>query len=268
MKSYTTAEYTLTLQRPRLAGSVVTLAYFTDLHNCCSIEETEELTRRIDSLHPDLVLCGGDSIVASPGKEVGEAVRFLQSIALRYPLIIGTGNHEYRSRIYPETYGNMYEQYRDPLLNTANLFLLENTHRLFYAKGVPLRIYGFELPRFYYKRFRRHPVPVQEISRIFGRPDSREVSILLSHNPASLPACLEWGADLSLFGHYHGGVLRFGKHSGLVSPDFRPFPSNVYGHFQIGGKHGIISSGCGEHTIPVRIHNPREVVGIRLMITD
>ena len=223
---------------------------------------------RIVGIQPDLVLCGGDSIVASPGKEVGGAVNFLKSIALRFPLVIGTGNHEYRARLYPETYGLMYEQYRKPLLSAKNVYLLENSHRLFHTAGVPLRIYGFELPRFYYKRFRRHPVPVREISRIFDSPDSGSVTVLLSHNPASLPACLEWGADLSLFGHYHGGILRFGKHSGLVSPEFRPFPSNVYGHFQTEGKHGIISSGCGEHTIPLRIHNPREVVSIIINITD
>ena len=268
MKSYTTTEYTLPLKFPSFAGGTATLAFFTDMHNCCGPAEAEELISRIDSLHPDLVLCGGDSIVASPGKEVESAVRFLQCIAARFPLVIGTGNHEYRAGLYPETYGRMFQLYREPLVHTENLWLLENTHRLFKAGGIPLHIYGFELPRFYYKRLRRHSVPVQELRHVFGAPDKEAVTILLSHNPASLPACLEWGADLTLCGHYHGGILRLGRHSGLISPEFRPFPSNVYGHFQKEDKHGIISSGCGEHTIPLRIHNPREVVGIHLVFTD
>ena len=267
MKPYTTAKYTISLARPGYTGRKVTLAYFTDLHNCCNPEEAEELMKRITALHPDLVLCGGDSIVASPGKEVDGAVRFLQRIARQFPLAIGTGNHEYRARLYPETYGRMYDEYRKPLQHTENVYLLENTHHLFYVADLPICIYGFELPRYYYRRFRPHAVPVREISTIFDSPDKTAVSVLLSHNPASLPACLEWGADLTLSGHYHGGILRFGKHSGLISPEFRLFPNNVYGHFQNGAKHGIISSGCGEHTIPVRIHNPREVVGIHISIT-
>ena len=36
--------------------------------------------------------------------------------------------------------------------------------------------------------------------------------------------------------------------------------SGVSGHFRKGRKHMIVSAGLGEHTIPVRLHNPRELV--------
>ncbi|MBQ9322557.1 MAG: metallophosphoesterase [Eubacterium sp.] len=268
MKPYTTTRYALSLSLPAYAGCRLKLAYFTDMHNCCRPEEAEEVMTRISILKPDLVLCGGDSIVARPGEEVCDTVQFLLRIAQHFPLVIGTGNHEYRARLYPETYGSMYDDYREPLTGPDNICLLENAQRLFTVNGVPMRLYGFDLPRSYYKRFRRKTVPAKEIGRVFGAPDRESVTILLSHNPASLPACMEWGANLTLCGHYHGGILRIGRHSGLVSPEFRPFPSNVYGHFQTEDKHGIISSGCGEHTIPLRIRNPREIVSIILIITD
>ena len=268
MKSYITTEYNISLPYTSCAGSEIKLAFFSDMHNCCNYGEAEELYTRLKALKPDLVLCGGDSIVASPGKKTDGAVKFLRRVAEQFPLVIGTGNHEFRARLYPETYGTMYASYHDPMLKTDNVYLLENTHRLFTVGNVPVRVYGFELPRIYYRRFRKNHVPSEEISSIFGEPDSKAVTILLSHNPVTLPACLEWGADLTLFGHAHGGIMRIGSHSGLISPEFRLFSSNVYGHFQINGKHGIISSGCGEHTIPVRVHNPREVVGIHMTITD
>ena len=269
MKSYATVEYTIELHHPAFCtGRSFTAAYFSDLHTCCDPYESREIEERLHALEPDLVLCGGDSITAIPGMPVKDTVRFLQRIAAQYPLVIGTGNHEYRARLYPDMYGSMYDSYKKPLLETENVYLLENAVQDFKAGDVPVKIYGFDLPRMYFHRLKRKKVPKEEISRVFGRPDEESVSILLSHNPAALKACLEWGADLTLFGHYHGGIMRFGSNRGLISPEFRPFPGNAYGHFQNGEKHGIISSGCGEHTVSVRIRNPREIVGIHIHITD
>ncbi len=268
MKRYVTSEYEITVSCPPYAGRSFTLAFFTDLHNCCRPDERMEIISRIVALNPDLVLCGGDSIVAVPGTSTESAVKFLQHIAAQFPLVIGTGNHEYRTRLYPETYGSMYSAYREPLSCTDNVFLLENEQRLFRPADIPVRIYGFELPREYYRRFgKRRTVPVSELSRVFGSCDRDCVTVLLSHNPAALPACLEWGADLTLSGHYHGGIMRLGEHRGLISPEFRLFPNDVFGRFETGGKHAIISSGCGEHTLPVRLCNPREIVGIRISVT-
>ena len=72
---------------------------------------------------------------------------------------------------------------------------------------------------------------------------------------------------MTLCGHYHGGVWRFGKHRGLISPDFRLFP-RAHGLFRKDGRNVIISAGLGEHTIPVRIHNPRELVILELSVKE
>ena len=261
MQAYQTVFYTLHLPHTGYHDKQVRIAFFSDLHSCCSAEEKAEILKRLDELHPDVVLCGGDSIVAVPGHSVQEPVRFLREIAGQYRLVIGTGNHEYRSRLYPETYGTMYRDYRDALA-CQNIDILENAELRITLSGLPLHLYGFDMPREYYGRIRRKVLPVSEIRNIFGKPDPDAVSILLAHNPRALGAYQEWGADLTLCGHYHGGIMRIGRHYGLISPELRPFPSRAYGHFQKNGKHVIISSGCGEHTIPVRVHNPREIVGI------
>ena len=75
MKTYKTAEYSFSISRPSYAGNSVKLAYFTDMHNCCSPKEAEELEGRLFSLEPDLVLCGGDSIIARPGEPVERSVK-------------------------------------------------------------------------------------------------------------------------------------------------------------------------------------------------
>ncbi len=71
---------------------------------------------------------------------------------------------------------------------------------------------------------------------------------------------LKWGADISLSGHYHGGVMQLGKNRGLVSPDPCILPGKAHGMFEIQNRFEIISAGLGEHTIPVRLNNPRELV--------
>ncbi len=244
---------------------VLHISYFTDLHSCCSDREKSEFMRILKHSAPDIVLCGGDSIVAIPGKSVLPAVRFLESIASEYPLYIGTGNHEYRARLYPETYGTMYEEYRKAL-DDVNCQLLENTDCRISLKGIPVRICGFDMPAHYYSRFHNHAVPVRELQQVFGDCDDTFFTILLAHHPKMMHPAFTWGADLTLCGHYHGGIMRFGDHRGLISPDLRPFPGNAYGHFQSGKKHAIISSGCGEHSIPVRIGNPREIVSLNITV--
>ena len=129
--------------------------------------------------------------------------------------------------------------------------------------AAPEEIYGYAMDRTYYNRFYRGPLPVSELMDHLGKPDPARYGILLAHHPAYRSSYASYGADLTLSGHYHGGVVGLGAHRGLVTPDFRLFSKNCRGLFLTGGTCQIISAGTGEHTIPVRIWNRRE-----LIITD
>mgnify|MGYP006870773480 CR=1 FL=1 len=86
------------------------------------------------------------------------------------------------------------------------------------------------MDRTYYNRFYRGPLPVSELTDHLGKPDPARYGILLAHHPptASL-LCIIWIADLTLSGHYHGGVVGLGAHRGLVTPDFRLFRKTAAG---------------------------------------
>ena len=131
------------------------------------------------------------------------------------------------------------------------------------ADAAPEEIYGYAMDRTYYNRFYRGPLPVSELMDHLGKPAPARYGILLAHHPAYRSSYASYGADLTLSGHYHGGVVGLGAHRGLVTPDFRLFSKNCRGLFLTGGTCQIISAGTGEHTIPVRIWNRRE-----LIITD
>ena len=80
------------------------------------------------------------------------AMDFVKAVASRHPVFYANGNHEYRLRIYPEIYGDMYEQFLDTILNAGVIHLVnESAYTKF--KNLPVAIHGFEADRGYYHRF-------------------------------------------------------------------------------------------------------------------
>ena len=258
--------YNINVRRKGLGTGDIRLAFFSDLHNCENGRENEKLFGLLDEMQPDLVLVGGDIPVSKPGMSLDTALSFLERLAGSYTVLCANGNHEYRMKLYPEVYGDMGERYFCAL-RSLPMTLLENRHARLRVNGIPLRICGYEMDRKYYRRFSRQGLPVSEISQYFGEPSDREYTVLLAHHPGYRRTYFEWGADLTLSGHYHGGVMRLGAHRGLITPDFRLFCDKCYGRCDEKGRTALVTSGAGEHTIPLRLFNPREIVEIHLKFT-
>jgi hypothetical protein len=87
-----------------------------------------------------------------------------------------------------------------------------------------------------------------------------EFSILIAHNPDYFDDYARWGADLTLSGHIHGGLVRLPFLGGVLSPKLKLFPKYDYGYFETGGKRMIITGGLGAHNPKIRINNPPELV--------
>lgn len=236
--------------------------FISDLHNMTYGPENCELLELVRQQKPDAVLIGGDQIVAKPGQPLEPGLSAVKMLAEEYPVYYACGNHEYRLKLYPEVYGDAYERFREILAGTKAVYL-ENETAAFWKNGLQVLIYGFEMKREYYERFCRRQLPVTELTDVFGTPPKEAFSILLAHHPWYTQAYDCFGADVTLSGHYHGGVVGFGNR-GLVSPDFRLFPKNCHGCCEKDGHYRIVSAGCGEHTIPVRLHNPRELVVLEI----
>ena len=264
MKKTAITDYRIKINRTEAGTGTVRAVYITDLHNAVWNNDPDCLPGIIEGIRPDLILCGGDMIVAHPRDNVKAALYFMNRMLDIAPVCFGLGNHEFRSRIYPETYGTMYGDFMDPLLERG-MILLDNGRTDMSVNGLNLAVYGLSIPRANYRRFQDVPLQTGKIRSLIGSPDRERVSILLAHNPKYCASYLKWGADLTLCGHYHGGIAGLGKNRGLVSPGLEPFPAYARGSVRKGEKTLIISSGLGEHTVPVRINNPRELV--RLEIT-
>ena len=236
--------------------------FLTDLHGNRFGENNGDLIRTIHGIDPHLILCGGDMNIRSDPSTLETAETLLSSLAAFRPVVMAPGNHESGMKRIPE-YKPLYKEYLKKL-KRAGVILLINGRHGFEIGNQPVVVTGTELSRKYYK----NPFPPMltsgNLSRLAGDPEPGAFNILLSHNPRYADAYFGWGADLTLSGHTHGGVVRFGEHIGAISPQDLLFPRYCCGDFYRNGCALIVSAGLGEHTIPLRIHDPRELIVIRV----
>ena len=178
----------------------IRIVFISDLHNVSIGEQNKLLLNKIDSLAPDLVLLGGDTIIGKPNKAMDTGLDFIKALGEKYPLCVANGNHEYRLKIYPETYGDMYEQYLEAI-EKAGVTLLSNKSVTISSKDTSITIHGLELDRKYYSRFKKQGLSVTDVEDYLGSIDDDKYHILLAHNPRYGKTYMDWGADLTLAGH-------------------------------------------------------------------
>lgn len=241
------------------------IVFISDLHNVEIGKQNELLLNKIEALNPDLVLLGGDIIIGKPNKPMKAGLDFIKKLGEKFKVYAANGNHEYRLKIYPETYGDMYERYAKAV-KEAGINLLNNEQASITIGNTSMVIHGLEIDRQYYSRFKKPELKVADLDNYLGpiEEDGR-YHILLAHNPRFGKSYLEWGADLTLSGHYHGGIIRLPKDMPLIGNDLQLFPPFAYGRYEENSHHLITSAGLGEHTIPLRINNPRELVVVDLV---
>lgn len=229
----------------------------SDLHNKQYGKENELLLKAIDEQKPDVILIAGDILTARPKASLEPAIDFLKRLAEKYPIFYGNGNHEHRLKLYPEVYGDMAKEYGEALAKMG-VEPLVNSCR--YLEKNNIWVYGIEIDREYYKRFTVPEMDGDYMKSVLGEPKRDGYTVLLAHNPDYFTQYVEWGADLVLSGHVHGGMVRIPGWKGVASPNITLFPKYDGGKFTEGDSQMILSRGLGMHTIPIRLFNPGELI--------
>ena len=221
-------------------------------------DNAKEVFEKIEELKPDFALIGGDLVTASPGEKADVALQFAQRLSGMCPVYYGLGNHEYRLRLYPEKYCiHGYEQ----KLKKMGIHLLDNGR---IAVDDDIEIAGFSIERYYYRRLAKHEMTSEYPKQKLGSCNEKRFQIMIAHNPEYFEAYAGWGADLTVSGHVHGGVMRLPFLGGVISPRLTLFPKYDGGMFEQNGRFMVVSRGLGTHTLPVRIFNPGELIMIEL----
>lgn len=261
MKEFRTKHYEICTEKMN-KGCEVRFALLTDLHGLVFGKEHEDLLNAIYEEKPDAILVPGDMVIRSEVESLGETEKLFLKLADDYPVYYSLGNHENRMLLHEEKRENYLAYERR--LTEAGVCFLHNEYTESSIKGHDFLFYGLELPMEYYQKPKSPKLSLKTMEELIGTPFRKGIHILLAHNPKYGNTYFSWGADLTVSGHYHGGVLRFSEHVGLTCPQFLLFPPYCCGDFHKGDRHMIVSAGIGEHTIPIRIHNPRELLIIKL----
>lgn len=242
----------------------ITCALITDLHNKVYGSDNSRLIDSIRSESPDLILCAGDLIVGTNHNSHRTALDFATRLTEIAPVYYSNGNHETECRRYAKP---KYAAYVTKL-KRAGIHLLNNKCEDIVLGSTKIHIAGLEVSLEKYIKFRKPHCDIPYIENKIGTaPSDGSYTILIAHNPEFYKIYGEWGADLTVSGHYHGGVVR-SPFSGkaLLSPYGYPFPKFGVGIKKLAPNRYIVASaGLGDHSIPIRIFDPRELVIIRIM---
>lgn len=244
------------------------IVMLADLHNRLWGQGQERLLDAIHRQAPDLILCAGDMLIGKQQAQMEHAITLFEGLAKGpVPVICSNGNHESRMRQRMARYGKQYLRYAERLQELGIRILVDETLRMTVGTA-RLAIHGYELPLKYYKKFGRLPYDTRDLERKFGNPGDGDYHILLAHNPVYFDTYASWGADLTLSGHLHGGIIRIPGIGGLITPQAKLFPKYDRGLFEQNGKYMAVSAGLGEHTVPIRIFNPPQLVCLVIRGTD
>ncbi len=252
----------------------IKICFISDLHNYYC---TPKFYEDIREYKPDIILLGGDIITAAPGKKQDKAYAFLDEVSKIAPTFMALGNHEYRAKIYPEVYKDMYPEF-EKKVKSLGIRILSNDSFIFDDNNV--KVSACEIDRFYYKRFTVKNMSKDYIASLLSECDESFYNILLAHNPDYFNNYNGYGSDLILSGHVHGGLIRLPLVDGVAHPGVRFFPKYSGGAYNDRGKHiryadsyvsskvdtirMIVSCGIGFHTLPLRLFDPGELIFVTI----
>ena len=239
----------------------LTIVQLSDLHNKSFGKDNSRLIRAIREQNPDLIIVSGDMYTSLPGKETVTAQKLMEELVKSYPVYYANGNHEQKTKEETEEFGSLYEDYRKKL-SGMGIHFLSNEH--VYLKDYNISLYGLEIHRHYYRKFRKQILGADRVQEYLGVPDPDSFHVMIAHNPDFFKDYAAWGADLVFAGHVHGGLMRLPVFGGVIAPSMKLFPKYDGGEFRDGTATMILSRGLGTHTLPIRIFNPGELVVVKL----
>lgn len=253
-----------TIHSPKIKGNGKRLVFLTDLHDKEFGPNNERLLNSIREAGPDMVLVGGDMMVAKGIGDLTRSLHFLKQLSEEFPVICANGNHELRLCREQETYGNKYREYRQALNEMGITFLSDRK----IALDHDIDLYGLNLPSEYYKP--GYPkMKAGFLEKVLGEPTGDKFSILLAHSPMFFHEYSKWGADLTLSGHFHGGTIRLPLVGGVMTPQYQfffPWCSGLYEGIQ--GRKMIVGRGLGTHSINIRFNNKPQIVVVDIRKED
>ena len=228
-------------------SNTLNIAVVSDLHNT----RHKKLIDKIREIRPDLIALTGDIIDNDyPMKYVNA---FLDEVSkLNIPVYYVTGNHEMGAL---ET-----QQFKDEI-RERGITVLEDRFLNVEINGISLTIAGIDdTYKLNISKWQR------EVTDKFADIKNQDTyKILLAHRPDLWKIYEDFGVDLAISGHAHGGQVRIPFIlNGLFSPNQGLFPKYAGGLYKHGKMNHVVSRGLSVFVKLPRVFNPPELVHIEI----
>jgi predicted MPP superfamily phosphohydrolase len=256
-----------------------TILQLSDLHSKSFGNNNQRLIRKIDELNPDIIVTTGD--MKNSINDDGEVfLHLLEQLRPKYPIYYISGNHEQIAQIKASEYSSDgHMQYMEQI-KELGITMLDDQSATVTINNDAIHLYGLVLPLRYYKAkdtpsyIGEKPFSKTFIENTIGQLDRKNYNILLTHNHLYFKDYADWGSDLTLAGHMHGGVIRIPFIGGVLSPERSFFPEYDAGKFTIEDSEMIVNRGLGNETVSFgfaqfilpRIFNRPELTMIELRV--
>lgn len=240
------------------------IVQISDLHSKLFGENNKKLIQKIKSLNPDIVVVTGD-LIDGENNNYNVALDFMKEISKLYRVYYIIGNHEQKSLI--KKYKDEYKDYFNKL-HQIDFVNLDNNKVEIVKGDSNINLYGLTVPYSCYKYLfdnqETTSIDSDFLEEKLGKVDREQFNILLAHTPFYFDEYEKWGADLTLCGHVHGGIVRLPFVGGLLSPDRKFFPKYDLGEYIKNKSTMIVSKGLGGSKVLIRVNCKPEIVNIKL----
>ena len=235
------------------------IVLISDLHEHQFGRGNEKLAEKIREQSPDLIIIDGD-MINGDSENADTAVELVRALKETAPVYYSFGNHEYS---YMEAgHEDLTEE-----LEAAGAVVLNYQSIDIDIKGNPVRLgglyeYGFETGMQSEEENERAVPYLEEYA------DTDRYLIMCAHRPESFypwDMADQWGIDLVLSGHLHGGQVIIPGVGGLYNSLDGFFPKFDYGQYKLGDSDMVITRGLGSNPkmLP-RFNNPPEIAVVEV----
>ncbi len=250
------SEYRIVSQKVPASFDGFKIMQLSDLHSKSFGSSNARLIRKINAANPDLIVMTGDMVTRSDSNH-DVFFHLAQTLGKKYPCYYVIGNHE--QNMEPDELQAFLSR-----LAEFGIRVLDNEKAELHRGNQTVNLYGMWFSLNYYKEAKhthQHKnFDSGAMQKSMGNCDPARYGILLTHNPLCFDTYADWGADLTLCGHVHGGMIRLPFLGGLLSPEREFFPKYSGGVYEQGDKKLIVSRGLGSGVFGARIFNCPEVV--------
>ena len=223
----------------------------SDLHGAAFGEGNAELLKKTAEAAPDIITVVGDLEDQFRGHDPVWVENLAQELVKIAPVYYVTGNHEW-------TVGEVLALKKS--LNEAGWTVLSNRFVPLEREGAAILLAGIDDPNGYADQKTPEAVAA-ELYAEHGDP----FWIPLAHrNNRFAHQHSQLGADLTISGHAHGGIIRLPFTDGLLSTERTLFPSYTDGFYEANGAMVFVSRGVGNSGRLLRLFNPPQIAVITL----